>query len=70
MPEPIIRVEKLSKSFGELEVLKDINMEVREGEVISVIGPSGSGKEHFPALHQPSGNTQFWENLLYGRCGK
>ena len=44
MPEPIIRVEKLSKSFGELEVLKDINMEVREGEVISVIGPSGSGK--------------------------
>ena len=47
MPEPIIRVEKLSKSFGELEVLKDINMEVREGEVISVIGPSGSGKSTF-----------------------
>lgn len=47
MPEPIIRMEKLSKSFGELEVLKDINMEVREGEVISVIGPSGSGKSTF-----------------------
>lgn len=47
MPEPIIRVEKLSKSFGELEVLKDINMEVREGEVISGIGPSGSGKSTF-----------------------
>lgn len=47
MSEPIIKVEKLSKSFGELEVLKDINMEVKEGEVISVIGPSGSGKSTF-----------------------
>lgn len=47
MSEPIIKVEKLSKSFGELEVLKDINVEVKEGEVISVIGPSGSGKSTF-----------------------
>ena len=47
MADPIIKVEKLSKSFGELEVLKDINMEVKEGEVISVIGPSGSGKSTF-----------------------
>lgn len=70
MPEPIIRVEKLSKSFGELEVLKDINMEVREGEVISGIGSFRFWKKYFPALHQPSGNTQFLENLLYGRCGK
>lgn len=43
----ILKVENLSKSFGDLEVLKDINMEVDEGEVISVIGPSGSGKSTF-----------------------
>lgn len=40
----LIKVEKLSKNFGDLEVLKDINLEVAEGEVICIIGPSGSGK--------------------------
>ncbi|QKV96886.1 amino acid ABC transporter ATP-binding protein [Streptomyces sp. NA02950] len=39
-----IRVEKLHKSFGELEVLKGIDLTVRRGEVVCVIGPSGSGK--------------------------
>ena len=47
MGETILTVKNLSKSFGELEVLKDINMEIEEGEVISVIGPSGSGKSTF-----------------------
>lgn len=40
----MIKIENLSKSFGDLEVLKDINIDVEEGEVISIIGPSGSGK--------------------------
>jgi glutamine transport system ATP-binding protein len=40
----LIKVDKLSKHFGDLEVLKDINIEVAEGEVICIIGPSGSGK--------------------------
>lgn len=39
-----ISVKNLKKSFGSLEVLKDINMEVTEGEVVVLIGPSGSGK--------------------------
>ncbi|MET7901417.1 amino acid ABC transporter ATP-binding protein [Streptomyces sp. NPDC005355] len=39
-----IRVEGLHKSFGELEVLKGIDLTVRRGEVVCVIGPSGSGK--------------------------
>ena len=43
-PEIKIRVEHLQKSFGSLDVLKDISLEVKEGEVIVVIGPSGSGK--------------------------
>ncbi|EKN66646.1 ABC transporter [Neobacillus bataviensis LMG 21833] len=43
----IISVKNLRKSFGNLEVLKDINAEVQEKEVICVIGPSGSGKSTF-----------------------
>jgi len=44
MNNSIIRVENLNKNFGDLEVLKDINLEITEGETVSVIGPSGSGK--------------------------
>jgi glutamine transport system ATP-binding protein len=40
----LIQIKNLSKNFGDLEVLKDINLEVSEGEVICIIGPSGSGK--------------------------
>ena len=39
-----ISVKNLKKSFGSLEVLKDISLEVTEGEVVVLIGPSGSGK--------------------------
>lgn len=42
--EPIISIVHLVKSFGEKEVLKDINLDVYPGEVVSVIGSSGSGK--------------------------
>lgn len=42
-----IHVENLKKNFGKLEVLKDINIDIKEGEVVVVIGPSGSGKSTF-----------------------
>ena len=42
--DPIIKIEQLEKSFGDLHVLKGINLEVDRGEVVVVIGPSGSGK--------------------------
>ena len=42
-----IHVENLKKSFGQIEVLKDINIDINEGEVVVVIGPSGSGKSTF-----------------------
>lgn len=42
-----IHVENLKKTFGKLEVLKDINIDIHEGEVVVVIGPSGSGKSTF-----------------------
>ncbi|MDI3505816.1 MAG: lipoprotein-releasing system ATP-binding protein [Bacteroidota bacterium] len=42
--QKIIRVEQICKSFGALQVLKEINLEVRKGEIISIVGPSGAGK--------------------------
>ena len=40
----MIKVEHLAKHFGNLEVLKDINLDIRKGQVVTIIGPSGSGK--------------------------
>ncbi|MGN0056531.1 MAG: amino acid ABC transporter ATP-binding protein [Atopobiaceae bacterium] len=42
--QPLIRVEDLHKSFGQLQVLKGINFDVYPGEVVTIIGASGSGK--------------------------
>ncbi len=42
-----ILVKNLKKSFGKLEVLKDINTEIKTGEVVVLLGPSGSGKSTF-----------------------
>ena len=43
----MVHVKNLKKSFGSLEVLKSINADVKEGEVVVLIGPSGSGKSTF-----------------------
>lgn len=40
----MIRIEDIRKSFGSLEVLNGINLEVKQGEVVSIVGPSGAGK--------------------------
>ncbi|MDZ8056427.1 MAG: amino acid ABC transporter ATP-binding protein [Aulosira sp. ZfuVER01] len=47
MSKAIIRTEFLCKSFGKLDVLKDISTEIRQGEVVAILGPSGSGKSTF-----------------------
>ncbi|MEC2182746.1 arginine ABC transporter ATP-binding protein ArtR [Bacillus spizizenii] len=57
----MIKIEKLSKSFGKQEVLKNISTTIAEGEVVAVIGPSGSGKSTFlrclNLLEKPNGGT-------------
>lgn len=58
---PIIRVSNMKKSYGTLDVLRDINVDVRKGEVISIIGPSGTGKSTFlrclNLLEQPTSGS-------------
>ena len=62
----MIRVENLHKNFGELEVLKGINIEVSKGEVIAIMGPSGSGKSTFlrciNRLEEPSSGAIYIDN--------
>jgi octopine/nopaline transport system ATP-binding protein len=45
--EPLVRIKDLRKSFDQNEVLKGISLDVRQGEVVSIIGASGSGKSTF-----------------------
>ena len=43
----VMSVKSLAKKYGEIEVLKKIDLDIHEGEVISIVGPSGSGKSTF-----------------------
>ena len=70
MTETILEIKNLKKSYGQNEVLKDISLSVKEGEVISIIGASGSGKSTFlrsiNLLESPSGGEILFhgENVL------
>ena len=44
MSERVVLIEKLEKRFGDLQVLKGIDLAVNQGDVLAIIGPSGSGK--------------------------
>ena len=72
--EVVIIVDRLKKSFGKNEVLKDINMEITAGEVVCILGPSGSGKSTFlrclNLLEVPT-SGEIWfegENLTDKKC--
>ena len=61
----LIKVENLQKSFGDNQVLKGVNAEIRKGDVMVVIGASGSGKSTFlrclNLLEEPTGGTILFE---------
>ena len=63
--EPLIRVSKLSKHFGKLVVLNEIDEAIYEGEKVAIIGPSGSGKSTFlrclNCMEDPTGGSIFFQ---------
>lgn len=64
--EPIISISHISKTFENMEVIKDISLDVYKGDVICIIGPSGSGKSTFirciNGLSSPSNGTIYYKN--------
>ena len=62
---PLIQVQHLRKCFDEIEVLKDITVDIHKGDVVCVIGPSGSGKSTFlrclNRLEEPTAGKIFFE---------
>ena len=67
MEEPLIQVQNLGKKFGDVEVLKDISVDIYKGDVVCVIGPSGSGKSTFlrclNRLEEPTGGHILFEGV-------
>ena len=63
----MIKIEHLSKKFGDLVVLKDITTEIKTGEVVTIIGPSGTGKSTLlrclNLLEYPSGGSIYINNV-------
>ncbi len=67
MEPPLIQVQNLGKKFGDVEVLKDISVDIYKGDVVCVIGPSGSGKSTFlrclNRLEEPTGGHILFEGV-------
>ena len=61
MIRPLLSISHLKKSYGDFDVLRDITVDIHRGEVISIIGPSGTGKSTFlrclNLLEQPTGGS-------------
>ena len=67
MAEILLKIENLKKSFGKLEVLKGLTTEIRKGEVVVMIGPSGGGKSTFlrcmNLLEQPTEGSIVFDGI-------
>jgi len=65
---PIVRIRNLQKAFGDLEVLKGVDLDVQKGEVVVILGPSGSGKSTLlrcvNRLEEPTGGEVWFEDTL------
>ena len=69
----LIETKNLTKSFGKVNVLKGVDLQVHQGEALAVIGPSGGGKSTFlrclNLLEQPDGGEVFFEGQRINRKG-
>ena len=67
MSETLLKIEGLKKSFGKIEVLKGLSTEIRKGEVVVMIGPSGGGKSTFlrcmNLLEQPTEGSIVFDGI-------
>jgi polar amino acid transport system ATP-binding protein len=74
MNQPLLSIRDLHKSFGDYEVLKGVSLEVASGEVVSIIGASGSGKSTFlrsiNALEVPQAGIMNFEDLSFDFSGR
>lgn len=70
----MLQIKNLSKSFGDLQVLRDINIDVERGQVVVIIGPSGSGKSTMlrclNLLETPSGGEILYQGDDITKLGK
>jgi simple sugar transport system ATP-binding protein len=65
MPEELLRLQNIYKSFGNVKVLKDINININKGEVVALIGDNGAGKSTLikviTGVHKPSTGKVFFK---------
>ena len=69
MSTNLLEMNHIKKQFDGLQVLKDVSIHVEEGEVLSIIGPSGSGKVYTAPLCDTSDTHRRWRNQLHGQKG-
>tara|TARA_B100001996_G_scaffold157027_1_gene119633 strand:+ start:379 stop:1170 length:792 start_codon:yes stop_codon:yes gene_type:complete len=66
MAEELLRLENIYKNFGNVKVLKDVNLNIKKGEVVALIGDNGAGKSTLikviTGVHRPNSGKVFFKN--------